>query len=223
MSRDISRTRTLSPSFSLAKLAPSWLIRAFSGVAQAQSPPPSPTGFPMIGVAINERRTHMFTARSFPRSFLFAAASFLSMAIFAPGILSASDFVIEGSYATHGTIGPNLGSSIGVYNVEKDGSFTGYALLNLPSADGKSRNLIRVDVSGTITTNADGTGQVKYNATVLPTGTLPPFTEDFVITKAADEGYRRLALEIFDQREVPSFLLGTGNEVSIVWNRLPDN
>lgn len=165
----------------------------------------------------------MFTARSFCRSFLYATALFLSMAMFEPGLLRASDFVVEGSYAVHGTIGPNVGSSIGVYKVEKDGSFTGYALLNLPSLDGKSRNLIRVNVSGTITTNDDGTGQVKYNAGILPSGTAPPFTEDFVITKATNEGDRKLALELFDQREVPSFLLGSSNEVTIAWNRLPDD
>ena len=141
----------------------------------------------------------------------------------APGALRASDFVVQGTYAVHGTIGSNLGSSIGVFKVEKDGTFSGYALLNLPSTDGKSRNLVRAEVSGTVTVNADGTGQVKYNAGVLPTGTTPPFIEDFVITKASHEGDTKLALTIFDQREVPSFLLGNGNEVTAIWDRLPDD
>ena len=164
----------------------------------------------------------MLNARSFRRLFLYATAAFSALGMSDPAALWASEFMVEGSYAVHGTIGPNLGSSIGVYRVEKDGTFTGYALLNLPSANGTSRNLVRVNLSGTITVNADGTGQVKYNPTVLPAGTLPGFTEDFVITKASAEGGSKLALEIFDQREVPSFLLGTGNEVTIAWSRLPD-
>lgn len=156
------------------------------------------------------------------RSFLHSMAAIL-IGLSAPGALLASDFVVQGSYAVHGTIGSNLGSSIGVYKVERDGTFSGYALLNLPSADGKSRNLVRVEVSGTVTVNADGTGQLKYNAGVLPTGTAPPFKEDFVITKARREGNTKLALTIFDQREVPSFLLGIGNEVTVIWDRLPDD
>lgn len=58
---------------------------------------------------------------------------------------------------------------------------------------------------------------------MLPTGTAPPFKEDFVITKARREGNTKLALTIFDQREVPSFLLGIGNEVTVIWDRLPDD
>lgn len=164
----------------------------------------------------------MLIARSLRRMFLYPSATLLAIGISQPAMLWARDFVVQGQYAVHGTIGPNLGSSIGVYTVEKDGTFTGYAMLNLPSADGKSRNLIRLNLSGTVTVNADGTGQVKYNPTVLPTGTLPGFTEDFIITKASVEEDSKLALEIFDQREVPSFLLGTGNEVTIAWSRLPD-
>ena len=137
--------------------------------------------------------------------------------------LGASDFVVQGTYAVHATIGPGLGSSIGIFNVDQNGVLNGFALLNLPSDDGKSRRLVRITVTGTVTVNADGTGQAKYGGP-LPDGTTPPpVTEDFVITKAQKDGRAKLALEIFDQREEASILLGTGNEVTVVWTRLPDD
>ncbi len=137
--------------------------------------------------------------------------------------LKASDFVVQGTYAVHATIGPGLGSSIGIFNVDKNGVLNGYALLNLPSEDGKSRRLVRLTVTGVVTVNPDGTGQAKYGGP-LPDGTTPPpVTEDFVITNAQKDGRTKLALEIFDQREEASVLLGTGNEVTVVWSRLPDD
>ncbi len=133
----------------------------------------------------------------------------LAAGLIAIPALRASDFVVQGTYAVHATIGPGLGSSIGIFNVDKNGVLNGYAILNLPAADG-SRRTVRLDVTGTETVNPDGTGQAKYGGP-LPGGVpAPPVTEDFVITKAKKQGRTKLALQIFDQREEPSVLLGTG-------------
>ena len=117
--------------------------------------------------------------------------------------------------------GPGL--IAGIFNVDKSGTLNGYALLNLPSEDGKSRRLVRLAVTGTVTVNADGTGQAKYGGP-LPDGTTPPpYTEDFVITKARKSGHGKLALKIVDQRQEASILLGMGNAVTVTWSRLPDD
>jgi hypothetical protein len=53
-------------------------------------------------------------------------------------IASASGFTVQGSYAVHAIIGSHVGSSIGVYTVDSKGGLSGYALLNLPSADDRA-------------------------------------------------------------------------------------
>jgi hypothetical protein len=138
------------------------------------------------------------------------------------GIASASDFTVQGSYAVHGIIGSYVGSSIGVYTVDTNGGLSGHALLNLPSADGQSRTVTRVNITGTVTVNPDGTGQANYTAP-LPNGSTATITEDFVITKARQQGSARLATAIFDQRQQASVFLGNGYEVVIFWTRLPDD
>lgn len=159
------------------------------------------------------------------RSFFGESVLYAALVSAGPGAatLKASDFVVQGSYAVHATIGPGLGSSLGIFNVDKSGTLNGYALLNLPSEDGKSRRLVRLAVTGTVTVNADGTGQAKYGGP-LPDGTTPPpYTEDFVITKARKSGHGKLALKIVDQRQEASILLGMGNAVTVTWSRLPDD
>jgi hypothetical protein len=138
------------------------------------------------------------------------------------GIASASGFTVQGSYAVHAIIGSYVGSSIGVYTVDSNGGLSGYALLNLPAADGQSRSVVRVNITGTVTVNPDGTGQANYTAP-LPNGSIAAITEDFVITKARKRGLARLATAIFDQRQQASVFLGNGYEVVIFWTRLPDD
>jgi hypothetical protein len=59
------------------------------------------------------------------------------------GVVEAADFLVQETYAVHAMIGPGLGSSIGIFKVDKNGLLNGYALLNLPSNDGRSRRLVR--------------------------------------------------------------------------------
>ncbi len=151
-------------------------------------------------------------------SLLYAIAVF-AVATAGSNNLRASDngYIVEGTYAVHSKIG-EVGTGIGIYKVDSDGTFTGYAELNLPGTGG-TRTLVHVTVSGTLTVNPDGVGVVKYTAS----GPFPAFQEDFVITRAENRGDKKLALKIFDQRREASFLLGTGYEVTIVWNRLPED
>jgi hypothetical protein len=165
------------------------------------------------------------TAR-FRSKLLFGMLALAGAALPGTGILRASDFKIQGTYAVHATIGPNVGTSMGIFNVDNSGAINGYAILNLPSPDGKSRMVVRVNVTGSVTVNPDGTGQAKYGGP-LPNGIPASFvTEDFVITRAERQvGWPpiKLAMEIFSQRQEASTLLGNGYEVSVVWTRLPDD
>jgi len=166
----------------------------------------------------------MMTLQRLRHSFLYSARLLLMMGLAGAGVLRAGDFVVEGTYAVHAMIGSGLGSSVGIFHVHRDGTLDGYALVNLPTPDGTSRRTIRINVTGTVTVNEDGSGQAIYGGP-LPDGTIgPPATEDFVITKAERRGRSKiLAVEIVDQREEPSILLGTAHEVRVTWNRLPDD
>ena len=48
---------------------------------------------------------------------------------------SDNDYTVEGTYAVHSNIG-QVGTGIGIYKVDPDGTFTGYAELNLPGSGG---------------------------------------------------------------------------------------
>ncbi|MDQ2842479.1 MAG: hypothetical protein M3Y72_15820 [Acidobacteriota bacterium] len=117
---------------------------------------------------------------------------------------------------------PNWARASGIYRVDRDGILSGYALLNLPSS-GSVRALVRVNIRGTVAVNPDGTGKASYEGT-LPNGTKLPVDEDFVITRAQGRSDGNLALDVFNQRGQASVLLGLpgSHEVTVIWNRLPD-
>ncbi len=166
----------------------------------------------------------MKTGSHFLRIFVYTMAVFGASTMAPWNFLRAADtdYKIEGTYAVHSKIG-GVGTGIGVYKVSRNGTFTGYALLNIPSMSG-GRILVKIPISnGTVTYNADGiTGTASYDGT--PEGTTTPIhvDEDFVITKTEKHDETKIATEIFDQRRQPSALLGSSYEVTVVWNRLPN-
>jgi hypothetical protein len=132
------------------------------------------------------------------------------------------DYKIEGTYAVHSMIGPNMGSAIGVYKVDHLGKFSGYADLNIPNSIGGRVTVHLIISNGTITYNPDGiTGTASYDG--MPTGGTPIHVdEDFVITRVKDRAGRKAVMELFDQRQQASVLVAGSYEVTIVWNRLPN-
>ncbi len=155
---------------------------------------------------------------------LWAVAALGLATLASPNYLQAADFdyKIEGTYAVHSNIGPNVGSAIGVYKVDHAGRFSGYADLNIPTSSGRRATIHLTISNGTITYNSDGiTGTASYDGT--PDGGAPIHVdENIVITHVKDRGWEKVATELFDQRQQPSVLVAGSYEVTIIWNRLPD-
>jgi hypothetical protein len=180
-------------------------------------------GTPLIAQLAQGTKDYMRTNANVRKLLVMAIAAWGASTLEAPASRAAGfDYKIEGTYAVHSTIGPNMGSAIGVYKVDHAGKFYGYADLNIPNSIGGRVTAHLTISNGTITYNADGiTGTASYDGT--PTGGTPIHVdEDFVITHVKDRAGRKVVMELFDQRQQASVLVAGSYEVTIVWNRLPE-
>ena len=129
---------------------------------------------------------------------------------------------LQGQFALVGNYGANVAIAFGVRTYDGNGNFTSTFIINEPTAGSTTgaRTIVTGTLTGTVTINCNGTGQVNHTATTN-TGIVSMAVDDFIITGAVVQNGQLVATTIVDAQEVPSAIVAGGVPLTRTYTRLP--
>lgn len=130
---------------------------------------------------------------------------------------------LKGTYGVVATYGANVALALGVRHFDGEGNVTGTFTLNAPVVGSPTgaRTIITGTQVGTYAVNCDGTGTITRTLT-SSTGVVTTQTDDFIVTKASEQGGYLLATGLEDMTRVPSALVPGGLFIFRSYTRRPD-
>lgn len=130
---------------------------------------------------------------------------------------------LKGTYGAVATYSANVALALAIRHFDGEGNLTGTFTLNAPVVGSPTgaRTIITGTQVGTYVVNCDGTGTITRTLT-SSTGVVTTQTDDFLITKAIEQGGHLLVTGLEDMTRVPSALVPGGLFVFRTYTRRPD-